>query len=269
MDNGNEAPGTAVVVRASETRSIAASLKAAIPSWIKPADLDSCFPHGLGVPMPDGAGTELRAASDAFTAAMAPSKSEERQAVLLGMRNSTIIRRESEEEAGASLDMLRAHLEDVPLDILQTACRAYCNAAGQRFFPKSAGELRVFINPLIFERRGSAFRLSWLADRADAEERERQRLAEDPADPAEVRKLLEGMGFKAAAAEPREPLFIPRGPSVLNAKAGPRVPTIDDYAEILGVDRETAQRIMDEDAAGMGEGVQIGAEGEAKRDEAA
>jgi len=54
------------------------------------------------------------------------------------------LRNEHVDEADATLKMLRVHLEDVPIDILKEAIRAYCNAPGKRFFPRSAGEPREF-----------------------------------------------------------------------------------------------------------------------------
>ena len=59
-------------------------------------------------------------------------------------------------EGRVTVNGVRVHLEDVPLDILKEACRAYCNAPGRRFFPRSAGELRTFINPMLYERRARA-----------------------------------------------------------------------------------------------------------------
>lgn len=178
--------GTAV----SAIRSLTAMLEAAIPAWVDHHMLDCSVPHGYGLPIPVGAGEGLRAAAMAYADALAPSGKDERQRVLVGLRSGTIVRDEHVQEAEATMKLLRAHLEDVPLDILEAACRAYCNAPGRRFFPRSAGELRTFINPLLHQRKARAAHLMRLADQADREDARAAELAADPIRPGDIAKLL-------------------------------------------------------------------------------
>lgn len=175
-------------------------LAAAIPDWVDHHALDTSFPHGYGLPMPAGAGEGLRAAAMLYAEALAPTTSIERNKVLLGMRSSTMTRDEEGVEADATLKLLRNHLEDVPLDILQTACRAYCNAPGVRFFPKSAGELRTFINPLLYERRARAMRLARLADEAERADARAAVLAADPLTADDAAAIIKAARLKASTA---------------------------------------------------------------------
>lgn len=178
--------GTAVsVIRYSSSM-----LEAAIPSWVDRRTLDSMIPHGYALPIPAGAGEGLRAAAMVHAEALAPSTKEERHRVLLGLRSGTIIKDEHAQEADATLRLLRVHLEDVPLDILEAACRAYCNVAGRRYFPRSAGELRTFINPLHQQRKARAMYLMRLADQADREDARAAELAADPLRPGDVAAIL-------------------------------------------------------------------------------
>lgn len=163
--------------------------------------------YGYGRPIPPGSGDALRAAALAHRAGMAPSEAAERHAILMGLRSGTILRDESPEEAEATVKLLRAHLADVPIDILETACRNYCNAPGRRFYPKSAGELRAFINPLIFERQARAAHLEHLAKLADQEDAKRKRDAEclSPEEfskgAKEIMRRLSGGAFKGAMSD--------------------------------------------------------------------
>lgn len=180
-------------------------LAAQIPAWVDHRALDASFPHGYGMPIPAGAGEGLRAAAMLYAKALAPSTSAERHAVLFGMRSSTILRDEKGVEADATLKLLRAHLDDVPLDILKEACRAYCNATGRRFFPKSAGELRTFINPMLYERRARVMRLAHLADEAERADARAAELAADPLTPAAMREIFAAARLKASTANPVSP----------------------------------------------------------------
>lgn len=172
---------------------------AAIPAWVDHHALDSSFPHGYGMPVPRGAAGALRNAAMLHAEALTPSTSQERQGVLMGMRSGTIVRDETPAEADATLKLLRVHLDDVPLDILQAACRAYCNAPGRRFFPKSAGELRTYINPMLYERRARAMRLARLADQAERDDARAAELAADPLTPEAMREILAATKLKASS----------------------------------------------------------------------
>ena len=172
------------------TRYSNSMLEAAIPKWVDRHMLDSSVPHGYGLPLPTGAGDGLRAAAMVYADALTPSSSRDRQRVLLGLRSGTILRDEHPREAVANIKLLRVHLEDVPLDILETACRNYCNAAGRRFYPRSAGELRVFINPLLHQRKARALYLMRLAEQADRQDARAAELAADPVRPGDIAKIL-------------------------------------------------------------------------------
>ncbi|PTQ12945.1 hypothetical protein CLG96_02040 [Sphingomonas oleivorans] len=147
----------------------------------------------------------IRAAADAHFAALAPSTADERQRTLRGLRSATILQQEDAAEAEATLKMLRVHVADVPLDILEAACRAYCNAPGKRFFPKSAGELRTFINPLIYARQARAYRLKKLAAQAEKEEAERRRLEDDPLTPEAMAAIKAEFGLDRLGEESAAP----------------------------------------------------------------
>lgn len=163
--------------------------------------LDCSVPHGYGLPIPAGAGEGLRAAAMAYADALAPSTKDERHRVLLGLRSGTIVRDEHVQEAEATLRLLRVHLEDVPLDILEAACRAYCNAPGRRFFPRSAGELRTFINPLLHQRKARAAHLMRLAEQADRDDARTAALAADPLRPGDIAAIMAEVKISRAMAD--------------------------------------------------------------------
>lgn len=160
------------------------------------------MPHGYGMPIPAGAGPELRAAAAAHREALAPASAVDRHCVLMGLRSATLPRDEDQHEAEASYKLLRQHLADLPLDILQDACRAYCNAPGRRFFPRSAGELRAFAGPLLHQRQARAWRLERLAEEAERQDARAAELAADPLTPEAMREILaaHGIGGKLAGA---------------------------------------------------------------------
>lgn len=178
-------------------------LATAIPGWVDLDHLAGAVAHGYGLPIPAGQASEVRAAAALHHAALRPCEPEEGKAVLMGLRSSTILQGEHEEEARATLKMLRVHLADVPLDILEAGCRAYCNQPGRRFFPKSAGELRQFINPLMRARQARAFLLKRLAEQAEHEDAERQRLAEDPCTAEDVARIKAEVARAVAARRAR------------------------------------------------------------------
>lgn len=189
------------------TRYSVATLLQAIPDWVDLRLLSAVMQYGYGRPIPAGAGDQLRAAALAHRNALAPSDAEERYAVLRGLRSGTILVQETAEEADATLSLLVAHLADVPIDILKAGARAYCNAPGRRFYPKSAGELRAFTNPLQFERQARASHLEHLAMLADKEDARRKREAEclSPEEfskgAKEIMRRLSGGAFKGAMSD--------------------------------------------------------------------
>jgi hypothetical protein len=174
-------------------------LEAEIPAWVDLGELDASFPHGYGRPIPAGAAPALLIAAEKHRSAMVPAAPAERHAVLMGLRSGTILRDEDADEAEATVKLLRVHLDDVPLDILQAACRAYCNAPGRRFFPRSAGELRTFISPLQYQRQARAVRLERLAAEAKKADARRAELEGDPLTPEAMREILAAAGERARA----------------------------------------------------------------------
>jgi len=189
------------------TRYSVATLLQAIPDWVDLRLLSAVMQYGYGRPIPAGAGEQLREAALVHRQALSPSDAEERYSVLRGLRSGTILVQETAEEADATLSLLVAHLADVPIDILKAGARAYCNAPGRRFYPKSAGELRAFTNPLMFERQARASHLEYLAKLADQEDARRKRAAEclSPEEfskgAKEVMRRLSGGAFKGAMSD--------------------------------------------------------------------
>ncbi len=115
---------------------------------------------------------DLLLAADEHRSLMVPAERDFVAKTLGGLRSATIVRDEDPDEAKASFNLLRVHLSDVPADILAEACRRYVNQPGRRFFPRSAGELRAFINPLVLSRQVREHRLRCMA--AAAAERDRR-----------------------------------------------------------------------------------------------
>ena len=189
------APSPASAIRCSPEQ-----LAASIPGWVNLSDLAGIVPHGYGSPIPPGAAPAVQAAAEAHEVAIAPATTEERHSLLMGLRSATLIRDEHADEAEATMRLLVAHLADVPRDILAAACRMYCNAPGRRYFPRSAGELRTFINPLLHGRVATAWHLRRLAEQAEREEAERARLAADPLTPEARAEILAKHGLSARMA---------------------------------------------------------------------
>lgn len=98
---------------------------------------------------------------------MDPATVEDRENALLALRLGTVARNESADEARASFAKLIDDLRDVPIDILQAACSAYVNEPGTRFFPRGAGEIRSFTEPMMRQRAARAFRLGLMAEASD------------------------------------------------------------------------------------------------------
>lgn len=217
---------------ASETRSssVTTTLACSIPAWVDVAELDVSDRYGYGYAVPHGAFGALVAAARQHRLALTPPSPEDARKCLRGLRSATILQVEDAAEADVALKMLRVHLADVPLDMLETACHAYCNAPGRRFFPKSAGELREFINPLLHQRVARIARLEKLAARARAEQDDRERLAADPITPEGMAATMAEFGLRSAA------------PPVA-ARAVRAAPTVDDYIK-LGLSPDEARQAL-------------------------
>lgn len=210
-------------VKPTETRSLAMRLRSTLPGWLDTSVLDA---EQFFLPVvPPGQGDELRAVAKAFSASLAPGSYETRKDILRGLRVSTVPRNESPEEARASFAKLIADLADVPDDILRDACRAYVNTPGTRFFPKGAGEIRAFTQPLQNRRARDAFRLRELAKASDEAFDE-----SDCCTPEQAAEIIEEMGLTGAAAATARHYLGP-----------PRKPTRADYIA-LGVDPDILDR---------------------------
>jgi len=144
--------------------------------------------------LPAGSGRELRSASAAFLANLAPpSTHDERNEILLGLRYMTITRAEKEEEARERFKLLRRAVADVSADVLREAVDRYAKV--EKFFPTAVAELLSYTNAVIAERKHTAHRLARLADAADAADRERERLANDPVTPEAIAAIKAEFGL--------------------------------------------------------------------------
>lgn len=195
--------------------------------WIDLGQLDGCR-AGYGLPIPADQGSALRVAAAEHHRALAPAGLNAAHAVLVALRSSTIACSDTEDEALASYKLLRSHMADVPLDILEAACRAYCIQPGRRFYPRAAGELRAFTDPMIRRRAARAaalLRMAAMADEADAEAR---RLADDPLTPEMAAAI------RAEYAPARSSSAVTSTPAVADVAA---------YMS-LGLDEADAQRAV-------------------------
>jgi hypothetical protein len=153
---------------------------------------------------------------------MAPADEQTRRDILRGLRLGTVPRTESDAEARAVFDKLVFDLRDVPADILSAGCNAYVNTPGTRFFPRGAGEIRAFTQPLMTKRMRRAWRLKQLAKASDEAFDESTRCT-----PEAAAEIMEELGLRT---ETRAQLRQHLGP--------PRKPTRQDYIA-LGVDPAT------------------------------
>jgi len=189
-----------------------------LPAWVSPSDLDA---ERFYLPqVPRGQGDRLRSIAADYREAMRPSTHDQRKAALLELRLATVPRNESELEARASFAKLIDDLSDVPADIVHSACRAYANEPGTRFFPRGAGELRTFANPMMAQRAIRAHRLEEMARASDEVFDESTRCTPE-----------EAAAIKAEFGLVTNPY--PEQPKPVGTK--PRMPTRDDYLA-LGVD---------------------------------
>lgn len=119
----------------------------------------------------------LQLAAAECQAALAPCGANEAERLLMALRSSTIIRNETLAEAQQSFKVMVTHLARIPQDILRQAVDAYVRAPGQRFFPRSTGELMSFVGPLMLARQRAAYRFRIMAAQAAAAADEAKRLA--------------------------------------------------------------------------------------------
>lgn len=138
----------------------------ALPKWLKKADLDV---DTFYMPVvPHGQGDALRAAAKAHLDALLPCGPEEATRLLERLRFVTKLNNESEFEKRIVMESLIRSLKDIPRDILADGLAAYVNAPGERWFPKSAGEVRAFTDKPLARRRARVARLNEMAKVSDA-----------------------------------------------------------------------------------------------------
>ncbi len=192
-------------------------LRNSIPAWVQLDDLDATM--WTMPPVRRGYGDELRAAAAAYRNANGPTNADERRSILRNLRLSTMARNESQEEARASFEKLVHDLADVPADILRSACNGYLNQPGTQFFPRGAGELRTFTQPLMATRIHRAYRLGLMAKECDNMFDDADRCT-----PEQAAAVLEEFGIRGEQAKS------------LKAHLGPpRNPTREDYLA-MGID---------------------------------
>jgi hypothetical protein len=194
-----------------------------LPAWVSTRDLDA--EHFYMPSVPRGRGAELRAAAAEHRDGMEPARPDQRLAILRELRLGTVARNESEVEARASFAKLNDDLRDVPADILKAACRAYINEPGTRFFPRGAGEIRAFTNPLMTQRAVRARRLSDMAKASDDEFDEESRCS-----PEDAAAIVAEFGLRNEASATPRPV------------GNLRKPTREDYIA-LGVDPSVLDRL--------------------------
>ncbi len=191
------------------TPSLAMRLRNSIPAWVPLDDLDAAA--WSMPPVRRGYGDELRAAADAHREANGPASADERRSILRELRLGTMARNESPDEARASFEKLIHDLSDVPADILRSACSGYVNQPGTQFFPRGAGELRAFTQPLVATRVHRAYRLGLMAKECDSMFNDADRCTPDQA-----AAILEEFGIRGERAKSlKAHLGPPRNPTRL------------------------------------------------------
>jgi hypothetical protein len=193
--------------------------------------------------VPRGQGEALREVAAQYRAATQPATYDQRMGILRELRLGTVPRNESPEEARASFAKLVDDLKDVPVDILRTACSAYTNEAGTRFFPRGAGELRTYTNPLMAQRAVRAYRLDEMARASDEAFDETTRCTPEQAAAIKAEFKLDALG-----EEKRDlpPIHIPRSTVQPVELAAHEVPSISGMttAEIFAQrDRIRAEKL--------------------------
>lgn len=227
----NDRQMTTAPTAGTEIQSLATRLKLSMPAWVQPRDLDA---EQFFVPaVPLGQGAALREAAKAHREGMAPASHDDRLSALRALRLGTVARNESPEEARASFAKLLDDLRDVPADILRDACSVYVNEPGTRFFPRGAGELRTFTEPLMRQRGRRAVRLDDMANASDNVFDEGQRVT-----PEQIAEIKAEFGLSTNP--------YPEQPKPLGTT--PRMPTRADYIA-MGVDPSVLDALPGREAA--------------------
>lgn len=142
------------------------SLTASLPKWLAVPDLDIGGKF-YQPPIPHGQGNVLRRAAAYHHEALEPCGEAEATELLEHLRFVTKLNNESEMEKRVTMNSLAQNLCGVPTDILVDGLAAYVNFPGQRWFPKSAGEIRLFTDGLVLRRKLRVTRLCEMAAISD------------------------------------------------------------------------------------------------------
>lgn len=190
---------------ASATPFSLTSLLAMVPDWLG-RDLFESGPYSLPQHIPADGPAQLRLVADRFRTALAeravrevvgqkdvkgqvvPVISDPLDEILGELRLRTTVRNESHDESRARFRILRDDCRLHSLEAVREAAMAY--AKQNKFFPAGIGELLPYIRMAEGQRQRIMNRLLDAARRAEDELGERNRLAADPVDPAEVSALL-------------------------------------------------------------------------------
>lgn len=198
---------------ASATPYSLTSLQALVPEWLS-RDLFSESDFTLPQIIPDDGPRQLRYVAQKFNDALEERAVREVRGhgddkivvdpldTILGeLRLRTTIRNESADEARGRFRILREDCRQHPTEVIRDACMAYATAPakGNRFFPSGYGELLPYIKTALNVRHRTMYQLRKAADEAEKLQAERQRLADDPVDPAAVSQLIADL--EAAALE--------------------------------------------------------------------
>lgn len=140
-------------------------------------------------------------AARAHDAALVPASRDEIAKELAMLSTATIPWNQDDRETRMQMELLMGGIADVPPDVLKSACRAYMLKPGRRFFPKSPGELREFIDKPLDRRRRHAARLHAIhaeLERRAAEEDRRRKQDEEwtPAKVAEANAAFAATGVR-------------------------------------------------------------------------
>lgn len=150
--------------------------------------------------IPKGQADQLRQAARELRDSITPASPAEIEEALITLRTTTIVRREHIAEAQMTMKTLIANLQGIPLDIIRAACTRYIREPGERFFPRSPGELLRFTGPLMAFRTVAAHRLALMATHAQTEDERAEKIEAEnripPDEVAEANALMRQCGAK-------------------------------------------------------------------------
>lgn len=129
-------------------------------------------------PLPNIDPAQIDQAVHELKSSLAPCGAQAARDVIVGLSTITITRREDLNEAKAVVETLVQHFQHCPIDLLRKGRDAYVAVPGERFFPRSPGELNEFVAPLVAFRQRAIYRLGKIAEAIRDAKSEAQRLAE-------------------------------------------------------------------------------------------